>query len=264
MKARLPWQVAAMTASSKNRPYSRFIPREEVGAVTQWQFGAVDGSDAVVVEALSEPQVDEAERAAEEAAQQVRVQQASDEAYERGLAQGRDEATAEWQRRLDEYVEGQGREAAERLVAATEALQGTLDGMQQQVAQEVLQLACDIARQVVRQELRSNPDALAPVVKEALAMLVADGGAATVRLHPADYDQVGTALQATPATVQWIADAAVPPGGCLVDAAGTVVDGSLEKRWQRAVAPLGLDSAWSGGGDPEKVAAQGQGGRDGR
>lgn len=257
-----------MTASSKNRPYSRFIPREEVGTVTQWQFGAVDGSGAVVVEALPEPQVDEAERAAEEAAQQALLQQAHDDAYARGMAQGRDEATAEWQRRLDEYVEGQGREAAARLDAVSQALQAALDGMQQQVAQEVLQLACDIARQVVRQELRSNHHALAPVVKEALAMLVADGGPATVRLHPADYDQVGTALQEAhatlPATVQWIADAAVPPGGCQVDAVGTVVDGSLEKRWQRAVAPLGLASAWSDSGAPEGVTAQGHGGRDGR
>mgnify|MGYP006195741765 CR=1 FL=1 len=44
--------------------------------------------------------------------------------------------------------------------------------------------------------------------------------------------------------VQWMADAAVPPGGCLVESAGTVVDGSLGKRWQRAIAALGLQSPW--------------------
>jgi flagellar assembly protein FliH len=34
-----------------------------------------------------------------------------------------------------------------------------------------------------------------------------------------------------------------------VESAGTVVDGSLDKRWQRAVAALGLDCAWQDGGD---------------
>ena len=38
-------------------------------------------------------------------------------------------------------------------------------GLQQQVAPDLLQLACDIARQVVRQELRTNPQALMPVVR---------------------------------------------------------------------------------------------------
>ena len=44
--------------------------------------------------------------------------------------------------------------------------------------------------------------------------------------------------------VQWMADAAVPAGGCMVESAGTVVDGSIDKRWQRAIASLGLQSPW--------------------
>ena len=43
----------------------------------------------------------------------------------------------------------------------------------------------------------------------------------------------------------------VDSGARLVESAGTVVDGSLDKRWQRAVAALGLDSAWQDGGDAD-------------
>ena len=46
------------------------------------------------------------------------------------------------------------------------------------------------------------------------------------------------------AGVQWVADPQVPPGGCWVESAGTVVDGTVAKRWERAVAALGLQSAW--------------------
>lgn len=231
------------TPSSKNRIYARFIPSEEVGDVTQWQFGAVDGSDAVVEEPVGE---DPAALELEEATRQAELQQAREEAFAQGEAHGRAQATLEWQQRMDEYVAGQGQEAAQRLDMVAQVLNASLDDLQQNMAQGVLELACEIARQVVRQELRCDPHALKPVVQEALGMLVADGRPATVRLHPQDYALVGAALQQeiAAASLQWVADAAVPAGGCMVEHAGTVVDGSLEKRWQRAIAPLGLASAW--------------------
>ena len=245
-----------MTASSKGR-YARFIPKEELGVVTRWHFGAVDGPDAFLLAPATLPVEQESEedvaaRAAEAAEQQAQaLLQADKDAYARGLAQGQEQATVEWQRRMDEYVAGQGKEAAQRLDAAVQALGSSLDAMQQHMAQDVLQLACDIARQVVRQELRVNTAALQPVVAEALGMLVADGRPATVRLHPADLELAGTALREEFANppLQWLADADVPPGGCRVEAAGTVIDGSLQKRWQRAIAPLGLASAWECDGD---------------
>lgn len=248
-----------MTASYRDR-YSRFIPKEELGVVTRWHFGAVEALDAMLLAPAVLPceQASEEDLAAQEAAaaaQQLQhaqaLQQAADDAYARGLAQGQEQTTVEWQRRMDEYVATQGKEAAQRLDAAVQALDSSLDAMQQHMAQDVLLLACDLARQVVRQELRVNTAALQPVIAEALGMLVADGRPVTVRLHPADLDLVGAALRegfANP-PLQWLADADVPPGGCRVEAAGTVIDGSLQKRWQRAVAPLGLASSWEGIGD---------------
>lgn len=256
-----------MTASYKDR-YSRFIPKEELGVVTRWHFGAVDALDSMlrapaVLPCEPESEEDMATRAAaaaqEQAQQAQALQQATDGAYARGLAQGQEQTTVEWQRRMDEYVAGQGKEAAQRLDAAVQALGSSLGAMQQHMAQDLLQLACDIARQVVRQELRVNTAALQPMIAEALGMLVADGRPATVRLHPADLALVGAALREEFANLplQWLADADVPPGGCRVEAAGTVIDGSLQKRWQRAIAPLGLASAWEGDGDAVAAAREG-------
>ena len=232
-----------MMPSSSPRTYARFIPSEEVGDVTQWKFGAVDGSD--LVEPEPEP-VAEVPEELDEAARQALVQQACDAAYEEGFAQGQAQTALEWQRRMDEYVAQQGQEAAQRLQGVLQALNGSLADMQQQMAQQLLELACDIARQVVRQELSVNPNALQPVVREAVGMLVAEGRPATVRLNPADMDTMEQPLrdEMDGPGVQWVADAAVPAGGCLVESAGTVVDGTLDKRWQRAVAALGLQSPW--------------------
>lgn len=231
------------TSNHSHRAYSRFIPSEEVGDVTQWKFGAVDGSD--LVEPEPEP-VAELPPEVDEAAQQALVQQACDDAYAEGFAQGQAQTALEWQQRMDDYVAGQGREAADRLAQLAGALESGLNDMQQRMAQEVLELACDIARQVVRQEVSGNPQALLPVVREALGMLVGEARPVTVRLNPQDWEALEQPLREEFAAtkVHWLADAAVLPGDCLVESAGTVVDGSLDKRWRRAIAALGLASAW--------------------
>lgn len=245
-----------MVTGSGSRAYTRFIPSEEIGAdaVTQWRFGAVDGSDLLPLPEPQEaaeaaaPVVDEAEHLAQLAQAQ---QQAHAQGHAEGVAQGRSEAGLEWQQRMDDYMAGAGQETAHRMEGLVGALDASLSELQQRMAQEVLQLACDIARQVVRQELKSNPQALLPVVREALDMLVTEGRPATVRLHPQDLEHLEQPLRQEFAQhkLQWLADADVAPGDCLVESSGTVVDGGLDKRWRRAVAALGLVSAWQESSD---------------
>ena len=239
-----------MMPSSNQRTYARFIPSEEVGDFTQWKFGAVDGSD--LIEPESEPEV-EIPVEVDEAAQQALIQQACDDAYAEGFAQGQAQTALEWQQRMDAYIAQQGREMAQRLQGVVQTLDANLIDMQQDMAQQLLELACDIARQVVRQELSVNPSALQPVVREAVGMLVTEGRPALVRLHPDDMEAMAQPLREEMDSpgVQWMADASVPPGGCLVESAGTVVDGSLDKRWQRAIAALGLQSPWDEEGGDE-------------
>lgn len=238
-----------MTLSSNYRTYLRFIPSEEIADVTRWKFGAVDGSDLVETVALPEPEVIEEEIPAPitDAEQQALIQQACDESYAQGYAQGQAQTALEWQRRLDEYIAQQGQEVAQRLQAVLQNFESSVMVLEQEMAQQVLGLACDIARQVIRQDLTVNPSSLLAVVREAVGMVVAEGRPATVRLNPADLQSLGQPERdglGVPA-LQWVADAEVPLGGCLVASAGTVVDGSLEKRWHRAVAALGHELPWT-------------------
>lgn len=237
------------TPSSKSsRVYARFIPSEEVGDVTQWKFGAVDGSEPVPEEA---PEPAPPDPALIEAEHQQALEQVRTDAFAEGQAQGHAQASLEWQQRLDDYIAQQGAEAAQRVEAIVRGFQMRLDQLQQTAAQDVLELASEIARQVVRRELQADTQALLPVVREALSMLSVDSGTATVRLNPQDHALLEAALQQQPTAqrVQWVADASVAPGGCLVEQAGMVIDGSLDKRWQRAIAPLGLAQPWEHGSD---------------
>lgn len=196
-----------------------------------------------------------------EAEVQVLLEQARQEAREagyqaglqaghaQGLEEGVQQTGAEWQHRFDDYLAQQGREAAEQLQGVVQAAQRDVQNMQQQMAPDVLQLACDIARQVVRQELRSNPQALLPVVREALDMLSAESKPVTVRINPQDWERLQASLQAAhpQPKIEWLVDSSVKTGDCLVESAGAQVDGSVERRWQRAVAALGLVSTWYDG-----------------
>jgi flagellar assembly protein FliH len=228
------------TASSKSRAYTRFIPAEEIGQFAQWDFGAVD---------------EKARRAAQLAAAQedpslrVKYDEGYDQGFTEGHLQGTVQAQEEAQRQMQDYLAQQGRETAQRLAALTIALEERLAEAEQRIAQGVLEMACALARQVVRQELTANPNALQPVVREALGILIADGRSAVVRLNPADMDVVQQPLAEEFSTLAltWMGDASVPPGGCLVESAGAVVDGSLEKRWHRAIANLGLQAPWEPG-----------------
>jgi flagellar assembly protein FliH len=94
--------------------------------------------------------------------------------------------------------------------------------------------------------LSTNPNALQPVIREALGVLAADSKAALVRMNAVDMDVLSDVIRKefSGLALTLLADNSMTRGGCLVEAAGTVVDGTLEKRWSRAVARLGLESAW--------------------
>lgn len=229
-----------MTASSNSRNFARFIPSEEVDSVAQWKFGVV--GDPL----LAPPEPDLPAELEPEEPVQVKLERAWDEGYTAGFAQGEARATEEGNRRLDEFVQNQGVEAAKYLAALAVGFDARLKQAEQDIAQQVLILACDLARQVVRRELAADPEAVLPVVREALGMLVMDGKPAVIKLHAQDLALLQGPLREefpSPA-LHWVADAAVARGDCLVESGGSVIDGSITRRWERAVANLGLVSEW--------------------
>lgn len=270
-----------MSNGQPPRVHSRFIPQEEIddSTVVQWRFGAVDAqggaftpmqpapfvpagaqfngfSPTLQHQPQARPEVIEAEPeqpptpAFDEAQLQQLLDQARAEGHAQGLAQGQAQTQQQWQQRMDDYVAGAGREQAQSVIKVVQGLEEDFKQMQAATAQELLNLACDIARQVVRQELRSQPQALLPVVREALDMLVDESRPVTVRLNPTDLNALDAALKAehgAHSRIQWVGDAAIAAGDVKVECGGTEIDASLEKRWRRAVAALGLVSTWYDG-----------------
>ena len=219
------------------RAPNRFIPGEELGAVVDWNFGAVDQASVRFAAKLK------AQEAAEDQAKESVLRQSG---YAEGFAQGHAQATMEGNRRIDDYISTQGQDTARSFGQLFEVAQTQMAESEQVMAKGVLELACELARQVLRHELSTNPNALQPVIREALGVLAVDSKAALVRMNPQDLDVLDDVLRQEFAglALTLLGDASITRGGCLVESAGTVVDGTLEKRWARAVASLGLESAW--------------------
>lgn len=228
-----------------SRAHSSYIPADQIGSVADWNFAAVDQS-AIKFAAKLKAQAEAEEKSKSEASHQAGYSQGYSQGYTEGFAQGHAQATLEGQRQITEYIATQGQEAAQAFLKLFETAQAQLQDSEQALAKGVLELACELSRQVLRHELATNPNALLPVVREALGMLAADSKAAVVRLNPVDVEVFSDVLKTefSNLSLTLLADAAVARGGCLVESAGTVVDGTVQRRWQRAVASLGLESAW--------------------
>ncbi len=218
--------------------YSRFIPGEEIDAVAQWRFGAVDAATMLLEEQARA-------RVQEEQAEAFR-QEGYAQGFADGSVQGHGQAMLEAQEQVNAFLNNQGQETAQQLAALVASAHAQLDAAEQVAARGLLELACELARQVLRHEISINPNALLPVIREALTPLIADSKSTVLKLHPLDMDMLQDVLRSEypnlPLTL--LADASISLGGCLVQSAGTQIDGTLEKRWARAVGQLGLNLPW--------------------
>lgn len=229
------------------RNYSRFIPGDEIEAVAQWRFGAIETAAQLL---QAQVEVREAEQV--DAQHEIARQTSFRAGYADGVTQGRAQAQAEAQQQMADFLANQAAQSGQRFSELFQSAQTQLDQAQQVMAQGVLELSCELARQVLRQELSVNPNVLLPVIREAIDLLGAEHRSAVVRLHPTDLDALQGVLttEFSGLNLSLRADTTLQPGSCVVESAGMVVDATLQQRWQRAVATLGLATTWELADEP--------------
>jgi len=225
----------AAPAAPRGSAYARFIPREEIGSFAAWEPHDLSGHAG---EAASEPTPVEVE-----ALHAEQVKAARTAGYQDGY---RDGLVA-----LEAFKQSFARQATSQIGALLTSIGAQLDGLQQDLAQAVAETALALARQVVRSELHQHPESVAHVAQEALDTLLLSARHITLRVHPDDQplvaDGAAEVLEARGARL--VADPAVERGGCIVESSIGVVDASVETRWRRAGATIGIDAPWSAPAD---------------
>lgn len=147
-------------------------------------------------------------------------QQAWDEAYARGMAEGREAGRAEM------------REQAGRLRALCDALAGPLEEVDEAVLAELTQLSLDVARRVLCAELQVEPERVRNLVAAAVEAMPGRQRDLCVTLNPEDARIVRDGLDRSADEVEWrIRESAeLARGECRVASENAQVDGTLAAR----------------------------------
>ncbi len=164
--------------------------------------------------------------------------------YEEGRAQGYADAAAEVRRAAQ-----QARAAdLQRLEFILARMQARFEELTAQGADALLDLAIEIAAQVLRREVRTQRDAILPVVREALALVTESHGHPTVRLSSADFIFVRDALAEDGHLrgCRFVEDPTIEPGGCRVDTSQLEIDATIATRWRRTLEVLGCEPTCDG------------------
>jgi len=230
-KARRAAPAAAPGTQPRGSAYARFIPREEIGSFAAWEPHDLSGR---AHDAPPEPTAADIEALHAEQLKAARTAGYQD-GYRDGLVA------------LEAFKQSFARQATSQVGALLASIGAQLDGLQQELAQSVAATALALTRQVVRSELAQRPESVVHVAQEALDTLLLSARHITLRVHPDDQplvaDGAAEVLEARGARL--VADPAIERGGCIVESSIGVVDASVETRWSRAAATIGLDAPWS-------------------
>ncbi|MDA8383606.1 MAG: flagellar assembly protein FliH [Betaproteobacteria bacterium] len=204
---------------------SKIIPKEQLSAYQRWELGSLNESERPAAGApedlVSLPTAEEIERIHAQAREE-----GLNAGYREGLEKGRRDAQA----------------IGRMLAEARESLAQ----MEEAIARDVVALGLELARHLFRGSLKIRPDAVLPVVREALNALPHASHSLRLVVRPDDAALVRTQLEAELAALgcQVVEDARLSPGGCRVEAMHCEVDATIETRWKQLVATLGLNVDW--------------------
>ncbi len=217
-------------------PYSRFIPREELGSFAAWRPNNLAGGRVAVasVKPVTEaaPTVDVAEQIA--AQMRASRQGGYQDGYRDGLVA------------LEAFKQSFASQSSAQIGELVHSLGQEFTDLRQEMARSLAVAATHLARQIVRTELTTTPALIANVAQEALDAMLLSAQHITLRVHPDDTALVaqGAAEVLAARGARLVGDASLSRGSCLVESNIGLIDASIESRWRRAVASLGCDEPW--------------------
>ncbi len=153
-------------------------------------------------------------------------EQAKQEGYTQGLQEGRAAGAQQIQSQLAQ------------LEAMFEALQKPFSDLDEAVEEQLVQMSLLVARQLVRRELKTTPEQVIAVVREAIAALPVASRELKLVLHPEDIDIVRNAFSMHDEgdNIKIVSDPVLTRGGCRILTDASQIDATVESRLNAIVA----------------------------
>lgn len=209
------------------------IPKEQMSAYQRWEMASFDDS-------ISSERVKREREQAEENARTVSqiLKQVRQEAYEEGFKTGYSDGLIQAQSQVEEE--------RQQLAQMAASFQQALAMQDVNVAESVLSLALDLAKAMMKTKLQVDPQAVIPVVLDAMHYLPQVKQPARLIVHHEDAKVLRAHIgeQLKEQGWQLVEDSQIERGGCLVETAENQIDASNEMRWKRLVQGLSRVDDW--------------------
>ena len=158
--------------------------------------------------------------------------------YDEGLAAGREAGERQGLDEARQRIEEQQQrieEQQQRLETLMASLLKPIEQEREATEAALMNLVTALSRAVIHRELRTDSSQISDVLRRALAMLPESDSTLRIRLHPDDADSASDAVRAIEGRASVIPDEQVLPGGCIVENSQSLVDFTVEKRYQKTV-----------------------------
>lgn len=155
-----------------------------------------------------------------------------DQEYKSGFDQGYSEGVKQGQQLIQEQVE--------HLQSLMATLAMPLLDLDEQVIDELVELSMAVVKQLVRRELKTSPDEIVAVVKEALSLLPVVTGEVQLELHTEDAAIVRNVMGVPESESSWkiVENPVLTRGGCRVFTNSSRIDATVETRINAAIASV--------------------------
>jgi flagellar assembly protein FliH len=170
---------------------------------------------------------------APDADQQMRIAAIERDAFAKGYAQGERAGAEAAGTRADGMLR--------RLAQTVDELAGLRGEIIRRSERQTIQLVLAIAERIVHREITLDRTLLVGMARAALDRL-GEYGAATIRLHPDDYNAIGVKATPQEGPIRIIADAVVTRGGCLVQSDFGFMDVSPDSQFRELARALLADA----------------------
>ncbi|WP_372972594.1 flagellar assembly protein FliH [Marinobacter sp.] len=226
------------------------VPPEELSAWERWELPLLDEhgnevprEEEVDVKPLTAADIEAIRNSAwEEGREEGRAtgyeegfRKGAEEGREQGYREGRDTGEREGREKAEQNARSAIDEKLARLENVMAELVAPIERHQDELESALVNLATVLARAVIHRELSLDSSQVGQVVTDAVNSLPSTRENVRVRVHPSDVDWVKAVAGRLDAEVAVIGDETILAGGCKVETRHSLVDYTVEKRFQKAV-----------------------------
>jgi len=212
------------------------IPKEQQTAYQRWEMSSFAQADQAGTIHSSQSKKKDTGAASSKIAEVF--ESVRKEAYAKGLQEGFAVGMAK--------AKETAHEDKQNFSALADAFGDALKVADEKIEENILELALDIAKAMLKAKLKADPEAILPVVRDAMHYLPYVQKPARISVHHEDArilrEQLGDELSEQVWLIQ--EDNNIERGGCLVETGANQIDATNAVRWKRISDALGQKNDW--------------------